>query len=132
MRVLTTLIILFAALSIHAQSATDPDSRLLEVYEADYLARMETNHPVMLARLNYYLDHAWFITEYPTQKGTPNFPEVTIEDLDQINILQLEKTQALVRDYDQRKMYTIAGTNKVLVYFSGKEFTENFNAFIRG
>lgn len=131
MRALAVIFVLFAAVSVHGQSAVEADQRLFDVFETDYLNRMQADHPVMLARLNFYLDNAWFITEYPTEKGNPDLPEITIEDFDNLNILKLEAAYALSRDFNKRMMYSIKGTDKVLVYYSGKEFTESFNAFYR-
>ncbi len=99
------------------------DERLYEAYDKNYLDNLQTANPFLLKRWNFYLDHAWYITEYPSEKGSPAYPEVQLTDLKTINILQLEKEQRhLHRDFYKRMKYKIAGTNKVLVYYSGKEF----------
>ena len=127
-RVFSIVIILFAAINLQAQTESNIDSRLLEVFDATYLDRMQANHPTMFERLTFYLDNAWFISDYPSEKGNPDYPEVEIQDLAQINILKLEADQALVRSYEQRSFYKIKGTNKILIYYSGQEFVEKFNA----
>lgn len=129
MRALFLVCFLSFNFTLFSQVESNIDPRLEEVYDASYLERMQDNHPVILQRMNYYLDNAFFITDFPEEKGSPDFPVIQVEDLSTINILQLEEELGLVRNFEQRTFYQIAGTEKVLVYYSGKEFTEAFNEY---
>lgn len=129
------LYLVFASLLISTfavgQSQTDKeihiDLRLFDVYEAGYLEKLKTTQPTTIQRWNFYLDNAFYIVDYPKDKGTTNFPEISIPDLSDFNIFQLEAAFGMVRDFNKEMIYKIAGTDKVLVYYSGKRFTENLN-----
>ena len=103
------------------------DDRLLAVYDANYLERLQTSNPFLLQRWNFYLENAWFIADLPEEKRTDQDQSIVISDLEQINILLLEKELGLKRDWDQYKMYPIEGTDKMLVYYPGKTFNEELN-----
>lgn len=115
------------SVSVFSQQPPVPDSRLLETFELEYLERIQSDNPVLLERLNYYLDHAWYLTEYPTEKADPGFEVIEIDELDNIQIFSLEKMYDLSRDFEKRSVYRIAGTQQVLVFYSGREFNERFN-----
>ncbi|MFK7936981.1 MAG: 2OG-Fe(II) oxygenase family protein [Saprospiraceae bacterium] len=131
MRLLTTISFLLITGIVLAQNttalSTDIDERLLVKYELEYLQQLQENHPVLLQRLNYYLDHAWYIADEPQEKGLTDLPIVTIETTSELNILQLEKEQNVQRDPQRPIAYKIAKTNQILVYHSAKRFNQNFN-----
>lgn len=136
MRLLISLFWLLSAASIATAQATPTpvqiDPRLYEAFEADYLQRLQTEQPALILRWNYYLDHAFLISEYPPEKGDPGqFPTVQIADPAHFNIFLLEKDQPLARDWDKPMFYRIAGTQKVLMYWSGKEFNRKFQAWLK-
>ncbi len=110
------------------------DQRLYTVFGKAYIDESLQNDVFSLQRWTFYLDNAFIIAnEPPTKDGTAgDFPTVNIPDLAHINILQLEKEQDLKRDYYVESIYRIAGTNKYLVYHSGRHFIEAFNAFRAG
>ncbi len=133
--IITFLLLTFSVLSI-AQNKTNDintaiDDRLYEVYGQEYLLALKKNNPFLLKRWSFYLDNAFYITEYPSKKGNPDYPIITIENLDDFNILLLEKNQELIRDFNQQKVYKIKGTNKVLVYLSGKKFNQKLNEHLK-
>jgi hypothetical protein len=125
---LCLLLVGFPAFLSAQQDLPPIDERLYDVYEADYLQRLQTANPQVLQRLNFYLDHAYYLTEYPAEKGNPEFPEVTIEDLESINILLLEKEQQLRHALDRPTQYQVKGTNLILVYHPGEKFQKDFRA----
>lgn len=131
--ILTFFLLTISILSI-AQNETSKDvqidERLYEVFEKEHLTNLQTKNPFLLKRWAYYLDHSFYISDYPRAKGNPEYPEVKINDLENINILLLEKKQSLNRDFDKQMVYKINGTNKVLVYLSGKEFNEKLNVHL--
>ncbi len=130
MKKLLILLLLSASIYAHAQSNTttplDIDQRLLALYDEAYLDRLKKTNPFMIQRLNYYLDNAYYITDYPKAKAA-SYPSVAIADLEHFNILLLEKEQDLKRNWDKITVYQIKGTNKVLVYYSGKDFVKRLN-----
>ncbi|NJL77014.1 MAG: hypothetical protein HC892_20360 [Saprospiraceae bacterium] len=91
------------------------DERLLVAYDTTYLIRLAQEQPIVLRRLEFYLDHAFYITEDP-KSNRFEYPTVRINDLNAINILQLEREQYLHRHPKQEKAYRIEGTAQVLVY----------------
>jgi len=128
------LLLTFSVLSI-AQNKTKEvitvDERLHEVYDQAYLTALQKNNPFLLERWSFYLDHAFYITEYPSQKGRPDYPTIEIDDLEDFNILLLEKNQSITRDFDKRTVYKIKDSNKILVYYSGKKFNQKLNKHLK-
>ncbi len=106
------------------------DERLTEVYDIEYLTKLKTENPFLLQRWSFYLDNAYYIMDFPMEKGNPDYPTIEVADLSNINILLLEKSQKMTRDFDKLTKYKIKGTNKILVYYSGKEFNQKLNKFI--
>lgn len=127
MKVAFTLCFSFISLLLGAQQEVRIDERLLAVYDAAYLERLQDEHPFLLQRLNFYLDNAWYLSDYPVEKGELNFPVVQIDDPSSINILLLEKEQGLHKDFEKETAYSINGTRKVLIFRSGREFTRMLN-----
>lgn len=132
MRAFYLIVVLLGCSSwLAGQSQTEPkveiDERLFEVYEEDYLHKLQETQPTIIQRWNFYLDNAYYIVTYPEEKGRANFPEIVIEDLSDFNILKLERTFGMTRDFESETAYAIAGTDKVLAYYSGKKFVQKLN-----
>ena len=124
-------IILFCifSLSVFGQNKADviqADERLNEVYAEAYLERLKTANPFLIQRWNFYLDNAFFVAENPADKEA-TYPTIEVKDLENINILLIEKEQKIHHDFKARTYYQIAGTNKMLVYHSGEEFRDALN-----
>ena len=107
------------------------DPRLYAAFGTEYIEESLRNDVFSLQRWTFYLDNAYIIVnEPPTKDGSAgNFPTVRIPDLAHINILKLEKEQELTRNYNTESIYRIEGTNQYLIYHSGRNFIEAFNAF---
>lgn len=123
-------LLLFIGFSVALSAQTETvkaDARLYDVYEADYLNRLQTKNPALIQRWNFYLDNAWRLTRIPQGKDG-EYPTVSVADVDNINILLLQKEQNLTRDFNKRLRYRIAGTDTLIEYYSGKEFVKAFNA----
>lgn len=135
-RALYLLIILLPALRAQAQQSAvslqvAADPRLDEVFDSAYLSRLAAENPTLLQRWNYYLDNAFVITGFPEKKGDiSRYPSVQIPDTARLNILALEKQQHLARNWDAPVFYRIEGSDKVLMYFSGKEFNRKFRRWL--
>jgi hypothetical protein len=134
MKGILTLILLTLSILSFAQNnsseTVEIDERLTEVYDAEYLTNLQTQNPFLLQRWSFYLDNAYYIVDFPKGKGTPDYPTIEVADLDNMNILLLEKSQKMTRDFDKLTKYKIKGTNKILVYYSGKEFNQKLNSFL--
>jgi hypothetical protein len=106
------------------------DKRLSEVFEREYLDLIRREDPILFERWHFYLDHAFIISNSSNEKvdGLETYPPVLIADLSNINILKLEKEQDLKHDFYTETIYKIEGTSQFLVYLSGKDFLEKFNA----
>lgn len=116
----------FSAFAQKQADLIEPDTRLVDVYSKAYLVRLQTANPFLLQRWNFYLDNAFFVTENPADKGA-TYLSIEVADLDNINILLIEKEQKIHHDFKARTYYQIAGTNKMLVYRSGEEFRDALN-----
>lgn len=127
MKVIFTLLFLFPTFFLAAQGEIKADPRLQAVYDQSYLDRLATENPFLIQRLNFYLDNAFYLSDYPAEKGEINFPIVEIQDLNAINILLLEREQGLHKEYDKEVVYSVNGARKVLIFRSGREFTRLLN-----
>jgi len=127
-------LLLSLPLLLTAQSpypAAVPDARLYAVFDSAYLQNIRRDNPALLLRWNFYLDNAFIISDFPAEKGNVSqYPAVKISDLRDLNILLLEKEQPLARDWQKPVFYHIEGTNKVLMYFSGKDFNRKFREWL--
>lgn len=131
--ILTLLLLTLSILSFAQKQSSEIveiDERLTTVYEKEYLENLQIQNPVLLQRWSFYLDNAFYIVDFPQEKGNPDYPMIEIADLDNINIFLLERNQKMERDFDKSTKYKIKGTNKVLVYYSGKEFNQKLNKFL--
>ncbi|MFK7770822.1 MAG: hypothetical protein AB8F94_01740 [Saprospiraceae bacterium] len=131
--ILTLFLLSFSVLSFAQNKSSETveiDDRLLEVYDKEYLEDLKIQNPVLLQRWSFYLDNAFYMVDFPKEKGNPDYPTIEVADLDNMNIFLLEKNQKMTRDFDKPTKYKIKGTNKILVYYSGKEFNQKLNNFL--
>lgn len=131
--ILTLILLTLSILSFAQKKSSETveiDDRLTEVYGKEYLTNLQTQNPFLLQRWSFYLDNAYYIVDFPTKKGSPDYPIIEVVDLNNMNILLLEKSQKMTRDFDKLTKYKIKGTNKILVYYSGKEFNQKLNDFL--
>ncbi len=131
--ILTLFLLTLSTLSFaqtKSSETVEVDERLTAVYEKEYLANLQIQNPVLLQRWSFYLDNAFYIVDFPIEKGDPDYPSIEVADLDNMNIFLLEKSQKMSRDFDKQTKYKIKGTNKILVYYSGKEFNQKLNEFL--
>jgi len=132
MKMYQTLLILLLSSGIFAQTATSPaaveiDQRLYDVYDTDYLEKLKTVNPFVLQRWNYYLDHSFFIADLDPDKQITPTGTIEISDIDNINVLLLEKEQKLEKQRSLPTYYKIAGTNKYLVFHPVDKFVKKLN-----
>ena len=136
MRLLSFLLFICFAIIVNAQSNSPTktiDRRLTEAFEKSYLQRIQYKNPALLQRWTFYLDHSYYVTPYIAKKFNDSVPSIQVKDLSSINIFQLEKANKhLKRDWNKPMAYRISGTNKMLVYYAGKDFIEDFNAWRAG
>lgn len=113
--------------SLQAQNTSMPqiDVRFRAVFDENYLQSIATD-TFWLMKWTFYLDNAFFISDKSLDKAGNEDIAGTIEvpDLKNINILALEKTYALKRDYYTYKAYKIKNTSQYLVYFPTRDYIE--------
>lgn len=103
------------------------DDRLYDVFDRNYLENLKSSNPFLIQRWNYYLTDAWSIKDLPVEKQSGAYQTIAIPDLENINILLLEKQFDLKPDWHKFNMYKIEGTDKMLVYLPGKQFVSQLN-----
>ncbi len=131
-------LLLALPLSIFSQSLLQTDKlqidpRLYAVFEKNYLEKVSVEDAFLIHRWNFYLDHAFFISDNPLSKDGDGakYPSVSVDNLDQINILKLENEQNLKHDFYLETIYKIKNTNKYLVYLAGKDFVDKLNEYLK-
>lgn len=113
----------------NAQDSVVPDERLYQVYERDYVDNLVNENPFLIRRWNFYLDNAYLIAVEIEEKKN-DYPSVSISNMEDINILLLEKEQNLQRDWEIPVIYKIRNTDKILVYYAGKDFTKSLKEYL--
>ncbi len=109
------------------------DARLYDAYGKAYVDDVANSDTYLLQRWTFYLDNAFYVTDALVSKdgAVVDYPSVSVPDVVHINILKLEQEQKqLKRDFYVETIYKIAGTNKYLVYHSGKNFVARLNEYI--
>ncbi len=123
------VVFLFLAITSFSQSLPI-HPKLSATYEPTYLERIQKTNPMLFKRWTYYADHAYYVTEDIPKKLQTNQTSIKTDPLD-INIFLLEKRYPfLKRDWNIPKAYKIKNTEKVLVYYSGKQFNEAFQKWL--
>ena len=107
------------------------DPRIYAAYEREYVDRVAQNNPFLIHYWTFYLENAYYITDAPTEKteDAMEYSTIKIDNLNNINILQLEKKYPMKHDWEDLKAYRIEGTSKLLVYHPGRLFTEKLNVY---
>ncbi len=125
MKKVILLLLFYVPIFLYSQNTSGPvtpDERLFEAYGQEYVQKVLVENPFLIKRWNYYLDHAFIIVDEVAEKIADS-PVVEINDLENINILKLEKEQKLSRDWNKPTIYLIKDAGKMLIYHSGKDFT---------
>lgn len=120
------LFILPTVIFAQSKSTLTIDERLYEVFEADFLERMQKETPAMLEYYNFFLDNAYKIQTLNKDK-TSTYPKITVDNTEDINILKLINDQKLKRDYNNQSIYQIADSNQLLILIAEKELAKKFN-----
>lgn len=104
--------------------------KLASAYEPTYLQRIQKTNPMLFKRWTYYVDHSYYVTEVIPEKLLKSQTPIKANPSD-INIFLLEKRYPfLKRDWNLPKAYKIKNTEKLLVYYSGKQFNEAFQKWL--
>ncbi len=131
--VVTVLVILFPFFSVRAQNTSNVqiDARLSSVFDNNYIQSIRTD-TFWIKKWRFYLDNAFFISEASVDKsGNENIEGIIeVPDINNINILALEKTYALKRDYYTCKAYKIKNTSQYLVYLPTRDYIEKLNNYL--
>ena len=131
--VVTILIIFSPFISVRAQNTSkiQVDARLRTVFDDNYIQNIQ-NDTFWIKKWQFYLDNSFFISDASTDKSGNESIEGMIEvaDVNHINILALEKTYALKRDYYTYKAYKIKNTSQYLVYFPTRDYIEKLNNYL--
>lgn len=106
-------------LNVMAQNngLVEPDPRLFQVMDREYVLRLQSESPEILTYYNFFLDHSYYIDPLPAGKE-PFWETIPFFDPATDNILSLK----LKRDRMHRKYYRIGNSDKLLVMYSDQEF----------
>jgi hypothetical protein len=121
---ITVFLSSFSVLQPHTK--TQPDPRLYDALSQAEINEMLDKNPFLIEYYNYFLDYSFKIIEQPKGKSV-ELPVVVIPDVENFNILSVQKKQKLQRSWDSQTYYSIKGTNKILVFISEREFTKRLN-----
>ena len=135
--ILTLTLLLTLTYPLKTISQITANSKIIEVYGEKEVANLSDNR---INYLNYYLDNSYEIREISKQKDdkftllsdllleSKTATEFILDtDVNNINILKYK----IKRANKLRTTYRLDNTNKVLVFYSNEEFTENFNNYLK-
>ena len=136
-KILFFIAIVFSAVSMLAQQVT-PDARLLQVWDEETIQHHVNFSPTTIQYYNYFLDHAYFIEDFPVEKmnvyaDIPNLQlksefsnessDFSPEGLKNLNIMKYDLSLLP----DRRVTYRLGNTGKIIVFYSGYEISSEFN-----
>ena len=128
------IVIFSPFISIRAQNTSTGqiDERLRAVFDEKYLQSI-SNDSFWINKWQFYLDNAFFLSDQSTDKSGNEISNGTIEvpDLKNINILLLEKTYNLKRDYYTHKAYKIKNSSLYLVYLPTRDYIVKLNKYLK-
>ena len=119
-------------------TSSNTDFRILETYGVDYVNRMELESPNRLTYLTYFLEHCYFIMDYPKGKPYEDINSVTdkngvvsnliidVNNLSTFNVLNYN----FKREQKIRTFYKIGNTGKMIVFYSQDDFLKKYNEFL--
>lgn len=135
--ILTLTLLLTLTYPLKTISQITANSKIIEVYGKKEVANLSDNR---ISYLNYYVDNSYKIREISFEKNEKFtlLSDLLLEskttnkfildtDVNNINILKYN----IRRDNKLRTTYRLDNTNKVLVFYSNEEFTENFNNYLK-
>lgn len=126
MRNLVTILLLSLPIYLLGQAMPKIDKRLYDVFDATHLKNLQQKTPFNIHYYNFFLDNSYQIVSLAKDKSIDT-KSIMIPDLNNINILKLQKQYALKRAYDRPTYYKITNTNKLLVFLPEKEFIKKLN-----
>lgn len=109
------------------------NTRLNEVFETEYIQSLDENN---IKTLEFELDHSYFIlddfekNEYLPELFKRNFStkEIIEEPISSSDLLNFNVLKySYKKNYNNRTYYKLGNTGKTIVFYSIKEFTENYN-----
>jgi hypothetical protein len=108
---------------------TSIDPRIYAVYGHEYVNRIAHTNPFLIQYWTFYLDHAFAVMDIPVEKEDDKsmHPVIKVSNLEQINILQLEKDLQIKPNWDRLSIYRIQNTEKLLVYYPVDNFVRELN-----
>ncbi len=121
--------------NLNAQNSFDlqsvkPDSRLVDAFDLSFVNRIQKENPALVLYYNFYLDSAYYISVLPADKNEflSNLKSIDVDDnieTSEINILMYK----LDLNFEQRSYYRIGNSDRVMIFYSGKELNEKFNDY---
>ena len=131
MKIALVFTISFICIGVSAQISHVPDDRIYDLYDSTYITRIQHNHPQMIQRWNYYLNHSYMITSLDGKKELLIKGVVHIEDKSTINILALERSGKVKRDMKKISIYKINNSSEFLALYPTQRCIEEIERLRR-
>jgi len=123
---------------LSAQKSITPDARLIAAWGEETVTNYVNNNQNTLDYYNFYLDNAFFIEDFPQDKGAgyddlPNLElkaafanethDFSSADLKQFNVLKYD----VKRSQTYRVTYRLGSSHKIITFYSGMELINEYN-----
>lgn len=106
----TTLVLLLCVLISSVTFSQDFDKRLEKIYSTTQLKTMQKENPEQLRMLNYALDNAFYVIDFPKEKKNELQKTITYDLKKKASFIELGLTIQKENQY-----FKINGSDKVLV-----------------
>lgn len=138
--VITTLF--WMSLTFAQTNTNTPDQKLIDAYGQETVDFYINNAPHLISYYNFLLNNSYKIVEMPQEKMSEidQFPEMKLKDkflqepqdfsengLSKLNILKYD----IKIDQVGGAIYRLGNTNKLIVFYSGKEIQAMYNETIQ-
>ena len=126
---------LYGGLKVNAQQTDScnkvtPDPRLYECFESSFIETQLEKNPDLILYYNYFLDHSYYLTDLPPKEDFVQSLKVldfsADEDLSKLNVLKYK----LELSNDRITYYRLGPRDKIIVFYSGKDFTRMYNEYM--
>lgn len=138
--VITSLFLM--SVSYAQTNSNVPDQRLIDAYGQETVDFYINNSPNLISYYNFFLNYSYKIVE---------MPDVKMEEIDKIPVMKLkDKFLSEPKDYSEKGLeqlnvlkydikidqvggaiYRLENTNKLIVFYSGKEIQTMYNETIQ-
>ncbi|MBT6685226.1 MAG: hypothetical protein HOB05_02760 [Bacteroidetes bacterium] len=109
-----------------------PDNRLFDCFENSYIEMLQEKNPSLIMYYNFFLDSSYYVVDLPAEKQEfvnklESLDLGNDQDIKCVNVLKYD----IKLDFEKITYFRLGNTQKMIVFYSGKELFEKYNDYRR-